>query len=365
MTKKIIFFFLSIFLVVLVGYLSFNNPKVSVVMSTYNRESFLPAAIESILNQTFDDFEFIIINDGSSDKTADILEDYARKDKRIRIITNKENKGLIYSLNVGLDNAKGTYVARMDDDDDVSLPTRLEKQYNFMEENKDFAVVSSWVINPKNHEIWWFHRETDPEKIKMLLYLNVIPISHPASFIRRSFLNQNNIRYNPRYKAAEDRKFWLDILDADGKITTIPEGLLMYRLHSSNPMAYYTNQEASVYKFFHEDILTRFGLDASDSVLNKCELQRKIFKYNQRLNLISQEYLKQHINQNCPPEGSEAVEHPNWSDYFVFDNNRLCRYLVYDCAEIEEKTDTLLIIKWDNWGRESFEKKDNAWILKR
>ncbi|MCK5256411.1 MAG: glycosyltransferase [Deltaproteobacteria bacterium] len=114
------------------------TPKVSVIMSVYNEEKHLREAVESILNQTFKDFEFIIINDGSTDRTGDILESYA--DERI-VIVNQDKTGLTKALNRGLSLARGKYIARMDADD-ISLPKRLEKQIQFLEENTGVELVS-------------------------------------------------------------------------------------------------------------------------------------------------------------------------------------------------------------------------------
>ncbi|MGN1062757.1 MAG: glycosyltransferase family 2 protein, partial [Alphaproteobacteria bacterium] len=116
--KKIIFISVFILICLCAGiYAVFfrpPQPTISVVMSTYNRAYALPTSVDSILNQTYGDFEFIIVNDGSTDNTAQVLAAYADKDKRIRVLTNKQNKGLIYSLNRGLDAARGKYIARMD-----------------------------------------------------------------------------------------------------------------------------------------------------------------------------------------------------------------------------------------------------------
>ena len=112
-------------------------PKVSVLMPAYNSEKYIAEAIESILNQTFSDFEFIIINDGSTDKTAEIVNGYARADKRIKFINNKKNQGLIAVLNQGLDLCRGEYIARMDSDD-IAINDRLEKlDYLFIRSNHD------------------------------------------------------------------------------------------------------------------------------------------------------------------------------------------------------------------------------------
>ena len=119
-----------------------KNPKVAVLMSVYNGEKYLREAINSILSQTFNDFEFLIINDGSTDGTADILKSYT--DSRIKIINNEKNIGLTKSLNKGLKIAKGEYIARQDADD-ISMPERLKEEVAFLEIHKDYAVVGTFV----------------------------------------------------------------------------------------------------------------------------------------------------------------------------------------------------------------------------
>ncbi|MDR2901628.1 MAG: glycosyltransferase, partial [Lactobacillales bacterium] len=116
--------------------------KISVIMSTYNRAPALPVAIESILKQTFNNFEFIIINDGSTDNSADVIKGYAQKDPRIVYLENKENKGLVYGLNRGLDIARGEYIARMDDDDE-SFPRRFEKQLKTLDSMPEITVLGT------------------------------------------------------------------------------------------------------------------------------------------------------------------------------------------------------------------------------
>lgn len=370
--KKIILFIISLFTLLCAGFavtaytdLKYHlfAPKITVLMSTYNRAPFLPHSINSILKQTFTDFEFIIINDGSPDETDKILRLFAAKDKRIRVITNEQNKGLIYSLNLGLDKARGKYIARMDDDD-IALPQRLEKQYAFMEQNPDFAVVASWIGRPDGKGVWHFQKETNPEALKVQLYLNSVPISHPASFLRRDFLNKNNIRYDPIYKAAEDRKFWLDIFDANGKMGNIPEVLLRFRLHQSNPHEYYINQWKNLNHFFNQEIRLRFGTTDEFKDLDKCATFRKFVEKNKTLKFVNQEELIRQVEEACPSGRTEKVHHQLWKDIFVFDNNRVCRHAKKDCASILSQTTDTLVIKWDLWGTETFIKKGDVWVLK-
>lgn len=365
--KKILYIVLIIVTIISTVYLYryVTKPTISVVMSTYNRADFLSSSIESILTQTMDDFEFIIINDGATDNTEEILKKYAKKDSRIKILTNTSNQGLIYSLNRGLEIAKGKYIARMDDDD-ISLPKRFERQFYFMENNPDVAVVASWIGNPKNQKVWPIQQETDPEKIKIQVFLDSVPIAHPAAFIRKSFIDRHHIRYDHKYMAVEDRKFWLDIIDAGGKITSIPEVLLLFRRHATNSQQYYIEQHNNRIKFYQDEILSRFADLNEFKNIEKCEVFKKIIEKNKTVNLLPQELLIQRVAINCPLNGEEKVSHPYWMDYFAFKGKRICRYKIpQECATILTRTKNILTVKWDRWGIETFEKIKDTWHLKK
>ncbi|MBZ0310357.1 MAG: glycosyltransferase, partial [Anaerolineae bacterium] len=142
-------------------------PEISVVMSVYNGEAYLKQAVESILNQTFPDFEFIILNDCSIDRTANILQDYAERDSRIKILHNEQNLGLTASLNRGLRAAQGAYIARQDADD-ISLPTRFAEQVHFLNQNPDVVLVSGNIeqINAAGQVIGHLNRAAPPELVR-------------------------------------------------------------------------------------------------------------------------------------------------------------------------------------------------------
>lgn len=208
-----------------------KEPKISVIMSCYNREKYVSEAIESILNQTFKDFEFIIIDDCSTDKSADIIEKYAQSDDRIVFIKNKKNKGLIYNLNKGLELSRGKYIARMDDDD-ISYPKRFEKQFHFMESNSDIAVCGTYIeiIGNKNAQSWI--NETDPEKLSVLMnFCN--PMCHPTVMMRNEFLRKYNLKYNPKNLHAEEYGLWADVILNNGKFANLSDTLLQYRVHKN------------------------------------------------------------------------------------------------------------------------------------
>lgn len=201
-------------------------PLVSVVMSVYNTpEKLLREAIESILNQTYTNLEFLIVDDGSDVMTAKIIREY--KDTRIHVIPNETNIGLTKSLNIAFSRAKGKYIARMDADD-ISYPKRLAWQVKFMEKNKDISVVGGWTRS--NSSIQKYYGSNTSEYRKVCMMFENAGISHPTALFRKSFLVENNILYDEEFKKAQDYKMWTDILKY-GKIGVAPRVVLFYRVH--------------------------------------------------------------------------------------------------------------------------------------
>ena len=216
--------------------------KISVIMPTYNTEiQMLQEAVNSILNQTFQDFEFIIINDGSTNGTGAYLKSI--RDKRIKIIHNQKNIGITKSLNIGLENANGQYIARMDADD-ISLPTRFERQYLFMESHPDVvmcgATVQNFAANNKSHITRI--NDMDYYRIKTLFYYPG-PV-HPTMFIRHQTLLEHKIAYDESLAYAQDYDLCEKISITGGKIVILPEILLHRRVHTSRiTNKYYEKQK--------------------------------------------------------------------------------------------------------------------------
>lgn len=311
MHRSIKFSLMGIGLVVIIvlSYWMMAVPKVSVVMSTYNRADLLPRAIESILNQSFRDFEFIIVDDGSSDETAKILKTYAHKDRRIKVLTNEPNQGLVYSLNRGIEAAKGKYIARMDDDD-LSLMDRLQKQYYYMENNPDVAVVASWATDIKSNKLLDFPNEFEPERIKVVAYLGITPIVHPTAMIRTDFLQEHQIKYTEEYKYIEDRKIWLDIMDAGGKIAGIPEVLVRFRMHNKNSPAYYREQFISSVRL-QRVLFKRFSEDDSFLQLSPEGKIAAMLEINKDKHIFDQkvfEEIARDFLAKVPPNAKEIAE---------------------------------------------------------
>lgn len=206
-----------------------NNPKVTVLMSIYNGERNLHEAIDSILNQTFENFEFLIVNDGSTDATTLILQGYS--DPRIKIITNEKNVGLTRSLNKGLRMARGRYVARMDADD-VSLPQRLGRQVEFLDRNEKIGAVGTAVKNiDKNRRFLGKHYvRGDHAILRAYLLINNI-FRHPTLMIRRDLVEEIG-GYDESLFFGQD----YDLLWRLGRVTelaNLPDALLLYRMEGN------------------------------------------------------------------------------------------------------------------------------------
>lgn len=204
------------------------SPKVSVMMPVYNAALYLREAIDSILSQTFTDFEFLIINDGSTDASGEIINGYA--DSRILYIENKENLGLVETLNRGIALARGEYIARMDADD-ISLPERFARQVAFMDAHREVGACGTAFQFFGDSDHIAIHPE-DYTHCFTLLSLNS-SLGHPTSMIRKAILNRHAIRYEPEFAYAADYAFWIRISQVSC-ISSLTETLLLYRWHTTN-----------------------------------------------------------------------------------------------------------------------------------
>lgn len=199
---------------------------VSVLLPVYNGEKYIRESVDSILKQTYENFELIIIDDGSTDKTLSILKEYEKIDARVRLVS-RQNKGLIATLNEGAELALGQWVARMDADD-VAIPNRLERQLNWINQT-GADVAGSWVrfFGAKDFRIWKGYITDEAIKVDMLFKC---PMVHPSIIIRASLLKQ--LKYDPVAEKAEDYDLWVRATMQGIKMTNLPEVLLKYRQHS-------------------------------------------------------------------------------------------------------------------------------------
>jgi|TARA_B100001964_G_C14230276_1_gene599677 glycosyltransferase involved in cell wall biosynthesis len=186
--------------------MNLKNPKISVILPVYNGEKYLAEAIESILAQTFRHFELIIVDDGSTDRSLEIIEGHS--DKRIHVIRNSENLGITKSLNIGLKKGKGEYVARHDADD-VSLPNRLEEQLKYLEANLEVGVVGTNVYNIREDGtvVGSSSLDLEPTFEKLLKGNRIV---HGSVMMRKHVLEEHNY-YNEDFGCSQDYELWLRI----------------------------------------------------------------------------------------------------------------------------------------------------------
>lgn len=240
-----------------------KNPKVSVLMPAYNVEQYIAEAIESILNQTFTDFEFIIINDGSTDNTAKIVKQYAAQDKRIKFVNNKKNQGLITVLNQGLDLCSGEYIARFDSDD-ISHPTRFEKQVTYMDAHPECGVCSTWSKTfGETHGSSVLY--ANPPVVKLLdLLLYGSKVVHSSAMLRTSVVREYGIKYDMAYPHAEDYAIWAEFAKRT-QIHNLQEVLLDYRWHETNVSIKYAKIQADSAERVRANILKQMLTNEKDA----------------------------------------------------------------------------------------------------
>ncbi|WP_406659832.1 glycosyltransferase family 2 protein [Methanolobus sp. ZRKC3] len=245
-----------------------KNPKVSVIMPVYNAEKYLKDAIESILNQTFLNFELLIINDGSTDKSRTIIESY--NDPRIRLLNNKENSGLAKVRNRGIDEAKAEYIAWLDADD-ISHPLRLEKQVKLLDEHPEIGICGTWVktIGTKRNHKWRY--PTNPDFIRCRMLFDD-PLATSSVMLRKELLVEDNQYFDLNYPPAEDYDLW-ERLSYCCKITNIPKILTFYRLHENQTSKMNALQQKSSVWNVQERQIKRLNILYSD---NEKQIHRKI-----------------------------------------------------------------------------------------
>lgn len=235
-----------------------HTPRVTVLMPVYNGGLYLAEAVGSILGQTFRDLELLVINDGSTDKSADIMATFA--DPRIRYVENDGNRGLIATLNKGLALAQGEYVARMDCDD-ISHPRRLERQVALLDGDPAIGICGAWIrkfgaVRPK---VCRYH--TRPELLRCGLLFDPV-LAHPAVMLRRTLFLDNGLNYDPQFKDAEDYELW----SRAGKLFrlgNVAEVLLEYRIHRSQISQLYNREQLAAAGRVRRSLLDELGLDPS------------------------------------------------------------------------------------------------------
>lgn len=280
---------------------------ISVIMPVYNCEKYVSEAIESILGQTFTDFEFIIIDDGSTDRSFEIIKKYG--DNRITAIKNKNNLGNYPCRNAGMAMARGEYICVMDADD-ISEPRRFKVQYQFMEDDPATGICGTFIRNIPSNIIPRFI--TGSEQLKVAFLSNNF-CSHPSLMMRKEFMDKFNLRYNEDYYYSADFDLCARALKFF-KIVNIPEVLVQYRRHSgqiSSARLFEQQKYADMIRInqlidfldfkleeipvlLHLKIMKRYLIQVRYKVQAE-KWVKKILEKNERINYYNQEILSQFL----------------------------------------------------------------------
>lgn len=248
--------------------------KVSVLIPVFNAEKYLAEAIDSIISQTWEDWELVIINDGSTDSSLSIIESYT--DKRIRLINNELNLGLIKTLNKGIELCKGEYVARMDADD-VAHPERLQKQVSFLDQNHNHILcgTNADIINNKGEIVGKIMNPTSNTLLQIsLLFTN--PFIHPSMMIRKSAFKES--LFDEKALHVEDFELWTR-LATKGKIANLEQALLKYRWHDSNVSIKHANiQERAKNEIIKRQLL-KLDIKATEEELSLHRLTFQLYNF--------------------------------------------------------------------------------------
>lgn len=200
---------------------------ISIGLPFYNSEKYLSYAILSVINQSYDDWELILVNDGSTDHSLKIATKYSELDNRIRILDDGDNMKLPYRLNQIISESKGKYIARMDADD-IMHPERLQKQFNFLNENSNYDLVSTGVISIDDNNTVCGYRHVDKLYTDFNKIERAYPIVHPSILAKKSWYLRN--KYNTSYPRCEDFELWCRaISNHDLKLAVLPDLLYYYR----------------------------------------------------------------------------------------------------------------------------------------
>ena len=208
-------------------------PLVTVLMAVHNGESFLHLAVDSILEQTFTDFEFLIVEDGSTDATSSILADFAAKDDRIRVLPNLDNLGLTPSLNIGLRSARGQYIARMDADD-ICMPERLRRQVDYLNVHLDVQLLGTGFVTIDSDGLI-MKQDIEACEPWECVWLSMVrtPLTHPTVMFRTSLVTTHGLYFDENLQTAQDFDLWVRMMDI-GNACALPDALVSYRMHANN-----------------------------------------------------------------------------------------------------------------------------------
>lgn len=218
-------------------------PRITVLMTVYNGEAYLKECLSSVLDQTYKGFEFLIINDCSTDSSLDIIKSY--KDKRMHVIENHKNIGQVKSLNIGLEHSRGEYIARIDQDD-LMMENRLERQLDFLNKRPEVAVVGTWgeVIDEKGFTLGKSRLPVRNEEIVGSVLFCGYFLMHPSAMFRKDLVVSVG-KYNESLSYSEDFDLWTRLLLKGYRLANIPEFLVKFRHHKKSSSKQFAEERLS------------------------------------------------------------------------------------------------------------------------
>lgn len=247
------------------------NVKISVILPVFNASKYINDSVNSVLQQTYKNFELIIINDGSTDNSSEILNHLAMKDSRIKLY-ERQNKGLVNTLNEAISYCKGEFIARMDADD-ICNPCRLIKQLQYFESNSNVDVLGSWVnvFGTKNTVYKYF--ENDKAIKESLARGRGSGFAHPTVMFKRKIIEQLGLNlYDEKYKHAEDVALWMK-LSKKFVFSNVQEPLLMYRIHNENVSVLYQEQQRCSKQAAIKDFMLTKSMSTVDFTIERLLLK--------------------------------------------------------------------------------------------
>lgn len=233
-----------------------NKPLLTVLMSVKNGEPYLRETVDSILNQTFRDFEFLIVDNASKDNSREIIRSF--NDSRIRLIALPEDIGQVAALNKGLDMIQTPLVARMDADD-ISMPRRFERQVAFMEKHPEIGVCGTYAVAFEGEKHIRWQKPCSPGDVKARLLFGCC-LAHPSVMLRKELFDTHQLRYDEEIGFSEDWELWLRA-SRHFPLANIPEYLLKYRIHTSSVSSRYFDERQKVDEQLIKKALEPLGLD--------------------------------------------------------------------------------------------------------
>lgn len=281
------------------------SPMVSILMPVYKTSQYLREAMDSMLSQTFTDFELIVLNDCSPDNAEEILDEY--NDPRIVRYLGEKNVGLANVLNVGMQLAKGEYIARMDSDD-LSTPNRLEVQVNFLEQHPDIDLCSCGMILFGAKDGKWV-RESDPDKVRISA-LFYSPILHASSVWRKEAFEKEGLHFEQEMVPAEDYDLWCRALAKGLRMVNIPECMYLYRIHANQATGNTertSRKEVEVRRKFLHNIFPEGGEESIIRVasLNSCsdpdgfkQIAESLLELNSKSGFFNREKLSDRMSRH-------------------------------------------------------------------